>query len=110
AYAAFPSVYVIPVTNGGKRRLITSGLETLAWSPDGKRLAVVEDYRTIKIVGLRTRNVERFVVTDDQLGPDDVQVSPTDLAWSPDGHRLAYALDGSLYTLTLRTGATRRLL
>jgi Tol biopolymer transport system component len=110
AYEAFPSVYVIPANRGGKRRLVTSGLGAPAWSRDGKRLAVVEDQMTIKIVGLRTRNVQRFAVTDDQLGPNDVQTAPTDLAWSPDGRRLAYALDGSLYTLALRTGASRRLL
>jgi Tol biopolymer transport system component len=110
AYEAFPSVYVIPANRGDKRRLVTSGLEAPAWSPDGRRLAVVEDQVMIKIVGLRTRNVQRFAVTDDQLGPNDVQTAPTDLAWSPDGRRLAYALDGSLYTLTLRTGVSRRLL
>jgi len=110
AYEAFPSVYVIPANGHGSRRLVTSGLAAPHWSPDGKRLAVVEDQTTIKIVGLQTRSIERFAVTDDQLGPDDVQTAPTDLSWSPDGRRFAFTLDGSLYALTLETGATRRLL
>ena len=110
AYEVFPSVYVMPAHGHGGRRLVTSGLAAPGWSPDGKRLAIVEDQTTIKVVGLQTRKVERFTVTDDQLGPDDVQTAPTDLAWSPDGRRLAYALDGSLYALSLETGATRRLL
>ena len=110
AYEAFPNAYIVPARDHGKRRLVTGALKSPIWSPDGKRLAVVEDRLTIKIVGLAGRTVQRFAVTDDQLGPNDVQFVPTDLAWSPDRRRLAYALDGSLYTLTLRTGASRRLI
>jgi TolB protein len=110
AYEAFPNAYIVPARDHGKRRLVTGALKSPIWSPDGKRLAVVEDRLTIKIVRLTGRTVQRFAVTDEQLGPNDVQFAPTDLAWSPDGRRLAYALDGSLYTLTLRTGASRRLI
>ena len=109
AYEAFPNAYVVPAHGPGKRRFVTEALESPVWSPDGRRLAVVENQTMIKIVDLRTQSVQRFAVTDDQLGSNDVQTAPTDLAWSPDGHRLAYALDGSLYTLRLSTGATRRL-
>jgi hypothetical protein len=53
--------------------------------------------------------VQRLAATVDQLGRDDVQFRPTELPWSPDGSRLACALDGSLFTIDLATGASRRL-
>jgi Tol biopolymer transport system component len=109
AYESFPNAYVVRADGRGTRQLVTQALGPPAWSPDGKSLAVIEDLHTIKIVGVETKSVQRFAVTDDRLGHNDVQFAPTDLAWSPDGSRLACALDGSLFSIDLATGATRRL-
>jgi len=69
-------------------------------------LAVVEDRATIKVVSLATRKARRLVVSNAGTA---FQSAPDDLAWSPDGRRLAYTVGGSLFTLDLGTGASRRL-
>jgi TolB protein len=106
AYKAYPGIYVMPAHGHGKRRLLTSGLAAPAWSPDGKELAVVEDRTAIKVVSLATRKARRLVVAKAGTA---FQTAPDDLAWSPDGRRLAYTVGGSLFTLDLGTGASRRL-
>jgi Tol biopolymer transport system component len=109
AYESFPKAYVIRADGRGGRRVVTEALGSPTWSPDGKRLAVIQDAKTIKVVGIETKRVQRFAVTDDELGRNDVQFAPTDLAWSPDGRHLACALDGSLFNVDLATGTSRRL-
>jgi Tol biopolymer transport system component len=108
AYEAYPGVYVIPARGRSPRHLVTTGLAAPTWSPDGKRLAVVEDRATIKVVSLATRKVRRLVVAP-RLAQQEVRVAPDDLAWSPDGRRLAYSANGSLYTVDLASGAIERL-
>ena len=108
AYEAYPNVYVMPARGQGRRRRVTSGLASPVWSPDGKRLAVVEDSRAIKVVTLGTRSVRHLDVSR-PLGPDEVPSAPDDLAWSPDGTRIAYTLRGSMYTVRLADGTIRRL-
>jgi Tol biopolymer transport system component len=108
-YESFPNAYLIRADGRGWRRVVTEALGSPTWSPDGKRLAVIEDATTIKVVGIETNRVQRFAVTDDELGRNDVQFAPTDLAWSPDGRRLVCALDGSLFSIDLATGASARL-
>jgi TolB protein len=108
AYEAYPGVYVIPAHRHGKRRLVTSGLASPVWSPDGERLAVVEDPATIKVVDLGSRDVRRLDVSR-PVGPDDVPRAPEDLAWAPNGKVIAFTAEGDLYTVRLSDGRVRRL-
>lgn len=94
---------MVPAHGHGKRRLVTSGLASPAWSPDGKQLAVVEGQTTIKILNMATRNARRLVVSQ-PLGAAEYPTAPEDLAWSPDGKRIAYTVDGSLYAVRLADG------
>jgi Tol biopolymer transport system component len=79
---------------------------SVAWSPDGTRLAFsvtslggTARFNGVHIVYLRTGQ-DRWQLTSD---PD-----PVDLEWSPDGSRLAFASGGSIYVMDVESFRERR--
>ena len=79
------------------------------WSPDGKLLAFVSDYRppskfiiyerghTLMIIPY-TGGKPHFVTAGDSLGH----------TWSPDGKKLAYFRNNSLYVIALDSGVSKK--
>lgn len=91
-------IYLMSAAGGEPRRLCTlpNGVESFAWSPDGKRIAMLtwegkEPAQDPKVIAPdRHRRLWTVAVTSDQPSP----VTPENLtiweyAWSPDGQRFA---------------------
>jgi Tol biopolymer transport system component len=83
------SVYVMNANGSGKRRVasweqeyIRAWGESLAWSPDGTRLAIARQ-GSLYVLALKTGAMRRL--TAPASGAD------LDPAWSPDGSRIAFA-------------------
>ncbi len=113
-------VYVAPTAGRGAPEKVIDGQDNvqfeslrilspgLAWSPDGRRLAVAVSSRGrdgIALVDVRTGDVE----TVRPVGVDAV----VSVAWSPDGTRLAFegtaGAHSDLYTVDLTTGGVANL-
>jgi dipeptidyl aminopeptidase/acylaminoacyl peptidase len=91
-------------------------LESIAWSPDGRRLAFgvtsfggTPRYNGLHVVNLRTGRDRQLLKVGEHH-----EYNWGDISWSPDGRRLAYASDGTIALINadgsgqtvLRTGTT----
>ena len=91
----------------------------LAWSPDGKRLALggSKDYGTPFFTGGDSSNSSKLHITVYDASTWKVVFEPSfenemvnqmvwDLAWSPDAHALAFSTDiGGVFVIDAQTGA-----
>ena len=92
AYAVDGDIWVADADGSNTRRLTRSGRDSsLAWSPDGQRLAfvsgrdaLVDQRRELYVVNADGSGLRRL--SDDRLHPVDANRLP---AWSPDGSRIA---------------------
>jgi Tol biopolymer transport system component len=88
----------VPLDGGTPEPLLTARWSA-AYSPDGSRVAYVDD---------------ASLVVADADGPDAQEVGgPTefwDVAWSPNGDRIAFVLDGELLVRDVTTGTETSLL
>jgi hypothetical protein len=85
---------VIDPRTGKARQLTRSGASSPSWSPDGRRLAVVED-GWIALVSSRGRRLRRLVRGG----------AP---AWAPDGRELAFVgAHHRLFVIAVRGGSPR---
>jgi hypothetical protein len=86
-------------------------VESIAWSPDGKRLAlsVTSFARVNPYNGLHVIEVESGVDRLVRRGGAETEYGWFDLAWSPDGSQLAYVTRGRIYLMNA-DGTDRRLL
>lgn len=103
---------LVSVTNEARtqvRRLPVGG-SSLAWSPDGSRLAYyASDGEVMKVirVGKGRRTGRPRTVTRRCTGAVGIAVD-TDIAWSPDGRQLlCTTFDGDLISVSIRNGQTR---
>jgi Tol biopolymer transport system component len=113
-------VYVAPTAAAGEARVLVDGQDNvqfeslrilspgLAWSPDGRRLAVAVTSGpgdAVALVDVETGDVE-------EVRPAGVD-AVVSVAWSPDGARLAFegtaGAHSDIYTLDLATGALANL-
>ena len=113
-------VFVAPTVGGGEPAKLLDGQDNtafeslrilspgLAWSPDGRRLAVAVTSgadETIALVDVETGDAER-------LRPPGID-AVVSVAWSPDGGRVAFegvsGAQSDLYVLDLATGAVQNL-
>lgn len=89
-----PEVFVIDPLTGSARRLTGDGADSPSWSPDGRRLAVV-DHGWIELIasgGGRPRRLTRGRAP----------------AWAPDGTRLAFVgAQNRLFVIATRGGKPR---
>lgn len=110
------SVYVVRAAGGGLRRVAKRIADApdlslgdgLAWSPDGRRLAIAASrdprYRLV-VADVRTRRLRRL---------DTGRGRPSEPDWSPDGRTIAFraqvpAERASVRTIDLESGRLRRL-
>jgi dipeptidyl aminopeptidase/acylaminoacyl peptidase len=79
--------------DGGHARLVTgvATCSTPTWSPDGRELAVVDEYGASSAFGGRLRIVD--VATGQSVEPLRREVTCHRPLWSPDGRELALAVD-----------------
>jgi tricorn protease len=84
------SLVVAPQDGLGEVRTIPIGVSKMAWeatwSPDGKRIAFVDDDVRIRII-----DVAAGKVTTADIGGTNIERGRMGLAWSPDSKWLAYA-------------------
>jgi Tol biopolymer transport system component len=57
--AGWPGIYVMPA-QGGVPRLLVARASSGAWSPDGRRIAYVDNQARIHVLDLRTSNDVRL--------------------------------------------------
>lgn len=80
---------------GSRRvRILRQGVtpNDLAWSPDGRTLAVAED-RAVTVLDATGKIVHRISV------PSPSRYYVTGVSWAPDGRRIAYSYGGTIYTV-----------
>jgi Tol biopolymer transport system component len=85
--------------DGGEATPLPDGIDYLAWSPTGRRLAYVRD-GVLEALDLEKGGEPTSLA----LGPDE-----TGLHWSPDGSRVAFLSQGRLYVVEVKGGATKQL-
>lgn len=92
-------------TAGRKHPGIQGPRHWLRSSPDGSRIAFLmrDDAGLAQLFTVSPRGGEPV-----QISRDPWAVSSS-FTWSPDGRRIAYAADGSVMTVEVATGASRRL-
>ncbi len=100
-----PQVWIVDVATGAARLLtgFANGVDEVAWSPDGKRLAITTAQRRDADLSF----IRRILVLDPESGaqtaiaerPDGIYFSPT---WLPSGDRIA-VLGGTRPNVYFRT-------
>jgi tricorn protease len=75
--------------------------ERAAWSPDSKKIAFIDNSRTVSWIDLETGNVKK-VASEAIYGP----VNTMSFDWSPDSKWLAYTLTNAASFQTLRIYST----
>jgi len=102
--ASGPAVYLVDVATGGSERIADGSVRSLAWSPDGQRLALSSALgatgTSLLLHDVAAHRNDTLYTTDS--GADD------HVRWSPDGTRLAFVRSwlGSAFELTVADVAT----
>jgi D-alanyl-D-alanine carboxypeptidase len=91
AFIRTPNELSVMNADGSERRKLTgnASLGTLAWSPDGKKIAFVRKFRG---------NSEVYVMNVDG-GPQQRLARGNVPAWSPDGPKIAFVRSGDIYVM-----------
>jgi len=82
--------WVVP-REGGAATLLPAGIDHLAWSPQGRRLAFVSGGE-LQVLDLEKGGEPKTVA---RMGESE----GIDFHWSPDGRRIAFLRDGQLYVV-----------
>lgn len=81
-------IYIMDAEGGHQTRLTdnTTGVGSLAWSPDSERIAFASNYGPQADISVA--DVEHDNLVNLTNSPDDLDASPS---WSPDGTRIAFS-------------------
>ena len=100
ATAAAPAYWVVP-KEGGDAVPLPAGIGDLAWSPQGRQLALAGGGE-LQALDLEEGGESTALA---QLGESD----EVDLLWSPDGGRVAFLSEGRLYVVEIDGGGLKQL-
>ncbi len=111
-------IYIATVpASGGEVKRLTSETDdvlwsTVAWSPDGRRIAYFAADRTLRVIsagGGTSRAVARLSQDPGQPRLGLGALSQFEMAWSPDGAEIAYAQPSGLWAVAASGGEARRI-
>ena len=96
------NIFVIPWDGGEPRQVTTDAdrvaMNSLAWSPDGRAIALWASDKTLRIVPA-AGGASRILA----------EVAGSGLTWSPDGETLAYGSGGALWKIPAAGGTPSRI-
>ncbi|NBV83448.1 hypothetical protein EBR57_04930 [bacterium] len=103
----YRNIWIINADGSGEAELVYSDLDLSnpRFSPDGAQITL-DTSNTLSVIERRSDVYVASVNVDSSRGIATSNLDESGAQWSPDGTRLAFEVDGSIWVMTIATGAT----